>query len=253
MILRFTPQLRDLSWLVHRPIAHRGLHADKAVENTESAFAQAIKHNYSIECDLQITKDGEAVVFHDDAVDRLLDGKGLVKNFTFKELKNMAFKNGTDRVQSLGELIEQVDGAATLVIELKSHWDDDEGLTLRALEVLASYAGPYALMSFDPDMIACVAVHSPATVRGITADRVVDPYYDPLPVAKRLAMRSFSHLPETRPHFVSFDFKGLPFAPVNSIREAGYPVITWTIESPADAAAALRYCDQVTFQGYHPA
>ncbi len=251
--MRFTPQLRDLNWLVHRPIAHRGLHDGTAIENSSSAFAAAMKLNYSIECDLQVTKDGEAVVFHDDEVDRLLDGKGLVKNFTLKQLKAMPFKSGTDRVQSLAELIEQVDGATTLVIELKSHWDGDECLTLRALDVLAAYNGPYGLMSFDPDMIACIADRSPVTVRGITADRVVDPYYAPLPVAKRLAMRSFSHLPETRPHFVSFDFKGLPFAPVNSIREAGHPVITWTIESPADAAAALRYCDQVTFQGYHPA
>ncbi len=251
--MRFTPQLRDLSWLVHRPIAHRGLHAGTAIENTTSAFAAAIKHNYSIECDVQLTKDGEAVVFHDDEVDRLLDGAGLVKNFTLKQLKAMAFKSGADRVQSLGELIAQVDGAATLVIELKSHWDGDESLPLRVLEVLASYRGAHALMSFDPDMVACIAYRSPVTVRGITADRVIDPYYNPIPVAKRLAMRSFSHLPETRPHFVSFDFNGLPFAPVNWIREAGHPVITWTIESPADAAAALRYCDQVTFQGYHPA
>lgn len=251
--MRFTPQLRDLNWLVARPLAHRGLHAGVAVENCESAFAAALDHNYSIECDLQITKDGEAVVFHDDEIDRLMEANGRVKDFTFKELKALTFKSGKDRVQSLSELLEQVDGAQTLVIELKSHWDGDQTLTHRAIEILQSYYGPCALMSFDPEMIACIAERAPNTVRGITADRVVDPYYNPLQLAQRISMRNFKHLAETRPHFVSYDFKGLPFAPVTAIRNAGYPVITWTIESPADATAALRYCDQVTFQGYHPA
>ena len=42
--MRFTPQMRDLNWLVARPIAHRGLHKEKngIVENCESAFAAAI-------------------------------------------------------------------------------------------------------------------------------------------------------------------------------------------------------------------
>lgn len=251
--MRFTPCLRDLDWLVARPIAHRGLHSGSAVENTHSAFTAALTQNYAIECDLQITKDYEAVVFHDDDINRLLDGRGLVKDYSLKELKATAFKLGKDRVQSLGELLEQVDGAQTLIIELKSHWDGDQSLTHRAMEVLQNYQGPYALMSFDPEMVACIAERSPITVRGITADRVVDPYYNPLPLAQRIAMRNFEHLSQTRPHFVSYDFKGLPFAPVTAIRNAGHPIITWTIESPSDAAAALRYCDQVTFQGYHPA
>jgi glycerophosphoryl diester phosphodiesterase len=251
--MRFTPQLRDLNWLVARPIAHRGLHRNKIVENTQSAFAAAIKQDYAIECDLQITKDGEAVVFHDDEVDRLLDGTGLVKNFTAKQLKALPFKTGKDRVQTLAELLEQVAGQSTLLIELKTHWEYDQSLTLRVLEVLHDYDGPYALMSFDPDVIACVAERSPNTVRGITADRVTDSYYNILSIARRLSMQSFDHLPKTCPHFVSFDFKGLPFPPITQIRNAGHPVVTWTIRSEADAAAARRYSDQVTFEGFHPA
>jgi glycerophosphoryl diester phosphodiesterase len=251
--MRFTPQLRDLNWLVARPIAHRGLHAGAAVENCESAFAAAIKHNYAIECDLQISKDGEAVVFHDDATDRLMEARGPVKDYSFKELQSKKFNGGKDRVQSLNELLEQVGSKVTLVIELKTHWDGDQALTHRAIEVLQNYDGPVALMSFDPEMIACIAERAPNMVRGITADRVVHSYYNPLPLAQRIAMRNFEHLAQTRPHFVSYDFKGLPFAPVTEIRNAGYPVITWTIESPTDSALALRYCDQVTFQGYHPA
>jgi glycerophosphoryl diester phosphodiesterase len=253
--MRFTPQMRDLNWLVARPIAHRGLHDVKrgSVENCEQAFAQALKRGYAIECDIELTKDGEAVVFHDDEIDRLMEGSGPVKSFTTRELKAKSFKQGKDKLQTLGEVLEQVDGRQTLVIEIKSLWDEDLTLTLRALDILADYRGPYALMSFDPHLIACVARCAPNTVRGITADRVTDPYYQPLSIARRLEMQNFSHLPQSRPHFVSFDAAGLPFAVMNEIRAKGHPVICWTIRSAEQASRALRYCDQITFENYHPA
>ena len=124
----------------------------------------------------------------------------------------MRFKQGKDKVQTLAEFLEQVDGRTTAVIEIKSLWDDDFTLTDHAVQMCWRITpGPYALMSFDPDLIARVAATAPDTVRGITADRVIDPYYDPLPVAKRVAMREMSHLPQSQPHFVSVDFRQLPF------------------------------------------
>ncbi len=252
--MRFSPQMRDLKWLVEKPIAHRGLHNEKKeiIENCESAFKAAIRNGYAIECDIQLTKDGEAVIFHDDEIERVLDGKGMVKTFTVKELKKKKYRRGKDQIQTLGELLEQVDGSSTLVIEIKSLWDDDMTLSQRALEVLADYNGPYALMSFDPHIVACVAERSPVTVRGITADRVTDPYYNNISLARRLEMQSFSHLSLTKPHFVSFDANGLPFAAVGEIRDRGHPVICWTIRSPEQAAKALRYADQITFEHYQP-
>jgi glycerophosphoryl diester phosphodiesterase len=153
-------------------------------------------------------------------------------------------------MQTLGELLDQVDGRAPLAIELKSHWDSDVKLAARALKVLEPYAGPYALMSFDPDLVAAVAELSPRTVRGIIADRAVHPYYSSLPVERRIALRHFTHLEHTRPHFMSYYFRDLPFAPVQQFRAAGFPVITWTIRSSEEESQALRYCDQVTFEGY---
>ena len=104
--MRFSPQLREFDWLVERPIAHRGLHdrTKGIIENTESAFAAALQHNYAIECDLQLTADGEAIVFHDDEVDRLSGATGKVIEFTAKKLRSLALKSTTDRMQTLSEL-----------------------------------------------------------------------------------------------------------------------------------------------------
>ena len=250
--MRFTPQMRALDWLVARPIAHRGKHNKAAgvLENTASAFQHAIDGNYAIECDLQITADGEAVVFHDETLDRLTDQKGLLRNHSTNALQKLPLRIGTDHMQTLGEFLDQVSGRVPLVIELKSHWDRKVDLAVRALKVLESYAGPYALMSFDPDLVAAVAELSPRTIRGITADRTVDPYYESLTVSRRLEMRSFSHLPRTQPHFVSYYFRDLPFAPVQAMRAAGHPIITWTIRTPEQERIARRYSDQVTFEAY---
>jgi len=250
--MRFSPQMRDLSWLVARPIAHRGRHDWKngLVENSQSAFAAAISGNYAIECDLQITREGEAVVFHDETLDRVMQAKGWVNQHSVAELKALSYRHGKDRIQTLAEMLTQVAGKVPLVIELKSHWNGDEALALRALKVLEPYDGPYALMSFDPDVIATVATYSPQTVRGIVADRVVDSYYAGLSFDRRMEMRHFSHLSRTRPHFVSFNYMELPFQPVQNIRAAGHPVISWTIHSQAAANQARRYSDQITFEDF---
>lgn len=243
---------RAAGFITQRPIAHRGLHdfAKGVVENTASAFAAAIARGYAIECDLQLTKDGEAVVFHDDHVERLTEGHGMVKDITAAGMKALTIRNSTDRVQTLAEMLEQVKGRVPLIIELKSLWDGDERLAARALEILKNYSGEYAIMSFDPDMIDAVRRFSPQTIRGIVAERGFDSYYDILPFAKQMEIRTFSHVARTRPDFVSFYFEELPWAPIEACRRAGMPVITWTIRSAEQAWNARRNSDQITFEGF---
>src|SRR2546430_524871 len=94
--------MADLDWLIARPVAHRGLHDQKSViENTPSAFAAAIAARYGIECDLQVSADGEAMVYHDDALGRLTEGSGRLDAATAAELKRVAFKATGDRNSSL--------------------------------------------------------------------------------------------------------------------------------------------------------
>src|SRR5512132_1216459 len=96
--------MRD--WLTARPIAHRGLHdaASGAIENQPSAFRAAIAAGYGIECDLQISADGEAMVHHDDALGRLTDGAARLADMTAADIKAVRFKASTDRILTLGEL-----------------------------------------------------------------------------------------------------------------------------------------------------
>jgi glycerophosphoryl diester phosphodiesterase len=250
--MRWSPALRDLDWLVARPIAHRGLHDIKigAVENTATAFSRAVEHDYAIECDLQLTADGEAVVFHDHTLDRLTEASGPVRAHTARALREFAFRAGKDHIETFGELLDQISGNVPLVIEIKSHWDGDDSLVLRAIKTLEGYRGPYGIMSFDPDIVAAVRMRAPQTVRGIVTDRTTDSFYDTLPFTRRLDLRYFTHMPRTMPHFISYRWLDLPFPPVSAFRMAGRPVISWTIRSREAAGEARRYSDQITFEGF---
>ena len=254
-MLRRSFAFAQIDWLTARPIAHRGLHnhASGIAENSASAFAAAMARNYAIECDLQIIASGEAMVFHDETLNRMTGIRGRLYSRTFEKLKRIPLLGGPDRIQTLGELLHQVQGRVPLVIELKSRWTGDISLAERALDVLASYAGPYALMSFDPDLVDAVRLLSPHTPRGIVADRVTGSSYAVLPFSQRLSLRRMDHIDRTQPDFVSYYFRDLPFSPVSAHRAAGHPVISWTIRSEAEAAQARRYSDQITFEGFTPA
>src|SRR5262245_4778199 len=102
------PAMRE--WLTARPIAHRGLHDASAgvIENTASAFTAAIECVYGIECDIQISADGEALVYHDDALGRLTEGSGPLAAMPAAALKRVAFKGTADLMITLGELCDLV-------------------------------------------------------------------------------------------------------------------------------------------------
>ena len=91
------------AWLTARPIAHRGLHARDTgiVENTLSAAQAAIERGFSIECDVQLSADGEAVVFHDSTLERLTASRGSIAKKTVADLAALALKGTDDRIATL--------------------------------------------------------------------------------------------------------------------------------------------------------
>src|SRR5436305_1066275 len=161
--------MRDLKWLTAHPVAHRGLHDSAAgvIENTASAFAAAIEGGFAIETDLQVSADGEAMVHHDFALGRLTLGSRLLAAMTAAGLKEVPFKTTADRIMTLGELCDFAAGRTPLLIELKSRFDGDRRLVTRAAHVLQSYAGPAALMSFDPAPIEALRALAPGLTRGV--------------------------------------------------------------------------------------
>jgi glycerophosphoryl diester phosphodiesterase len=246
--------MTTLGWLTARPIAHRGLHnAGKGIiENTASAATAAIEGQYGIECDLQISADGEAMVFHDDTLDRLTEQRGPLAALTASELRQVRYRNSSDRIITLGELLDLVAGRATLVIELKSRFDGDTRVAQRAAQVLKSYAGPAALMSFDPALVEAVREAAPDVVRGIVAERKYDhPEWNFLPALRKRYLAFLLHARRTRPQFVAYHVGDLPSLGPGIARALfELPLLTWTVRTTDDLRRAKRYADQIIFEGF---
>lgn len=243
-------------WLTARPIAHRALHDAEVgvIENMPASVDAAIAGRYAIEVDVQMSADGEAVVFHDDDLDRLTLGTGPVKALTARALREVPFRGTSERMMSLPDLLERVHGRVPLVIELKSLYDGDTAVAARACDLLASYAGPAALMSFDPELVVAVRRLAPHIPRGITMERRYDdPEWAMLSAGTKFAWGHLLHFPRTRPDFVAHYVKELP-APAPTLARAlfGCPLLTWTVRSEADRATAARHADQMIFEGFRP-
>ncbi len=240
--------MRD--WLTARPIAHRGLHdaASGTIENTPSAFQAAIAGGYAIECDLQISADGEAMVHHDDALGRLNEGQDRLDSMTAEALRRVPFKSTADCMLTLGELCDLVAARSTLVVELKG-FQRDNRLAERTAAVLSRYRGPVAVMSFDPALIATVQKLAPALFRGLVAMR----RDAGSPSAQVSPLNYVRQALAARPQFLAYRVQDLTTAPPLLARHLlRWPLLTWTVRTPEDRARAARHADQMIFEGFRP-
>ncbi|GGF60397.1 glycerophosphoryl diester phosphodiesterase [Azorhizobium oxalatiphilum] len=240
--------------LTARPVAHRGLHDAPAgvIENTASAVDAAVAGGFAIEVDVQRSRDGEAMVFHDFTLDRLTTAQGPLAERSAAELKAIPFKATTDAMMTLPELLARVAGRALLIIEIKSDFSGDTRLAVRTAELVAAYDGPVALMSFDPEIVATVAERAPKVLRGIVAERH---FHDPgirLSAARRFALAHLLHWPRSRFQFVSYRVADLTAPAPRLARLLGMPVLTWTVRTADDRARAAAGADQITFEGFRP-
>ncbi len=223
-----------LARLLAAPIAHRGLHACGApgpVENSLAAAEAAIEGGYGIECDIKLSRDGEAMVFHDDDLSRLIGVAGRLAEHDAAGLAAMRLRGGLDRIQTLEAFLARIGGSTPLVIEIKSDFDGDMRLTDRAMSLVADYAGVVALESFDP----AIARRCRAVARCPVG--LVGPLEDMPPDPAALAAS----------HFVSWDVRRL-----GMIADFALPRSTWTVRTRDQRDEAERHRAQIVFEGFRP-
>lgn len=126
--------------------AHRGYSA-LYPENTMKAFVEAEKAGADgLELDVQMTKDGELVVIHDEKVDRTTDGMGFIKNLTYNELRKLnagyKFKKWFQKnpIPSLKEVLQWLTTNKLICnIELKNGLIPYEGMEAKVIDLVRRY------------------------------------------------------------------------------------------------------------------
>lgn len=234
------------AWLTERPVAHRGLHAENTpcVENSMPAVEAAIEAGYAIEVDLQLAKDGQAVVFHDYTLERLTKCDGAIADFSLAKLKTIEIEGSNSNIASLADLFELVDGRVPLVLELKANRNtkDPKAIAKATAAELEGYDGPVAIMSFHPVSVKWFADNMPNVLRGMVLE-ASDKWYHFIPGWRR--SRYCSH---AKAQFVAHNVQDLPDRFTESWRRQGGKLLTWTVRSKADRIIAEKYADQMIFE-----
>jgi glycerophosphoryl diester phosphodiesterase len=240
------------------PIAHRALHDARKCrpENSRAAIRAAIAAGYGIEIDLQLSGDGQAMVFHDHDLSRLTGARGAVRRYSAAELGAIALHNGDgEGIPTLGQVLDIVAGQVPLLLELKDQ-DGGVGPNVGALQAatvaaLQGYRGPVAVMSFNPHSVTEMARLAPEIARGLVTSSF-DPSIWPLPAETCARMREIPDFDRSRAAFISHRVNDLSRPRVLELRASGVPVLCWTVRSAAAEARARKLADNVTFEGYSP-
>ena len=238
---------RDIGWLREWEYAHRGRHdtspAGRRIENSRTAFDDAIEDGLGIECDIQLSRDKVAMVFHDWVLDRLTDGEGFVADHDAEHLRQRRLTQTDDRIESLADLVRQIDRRVPLLVEIKSLPDFTIEEACRAVaDALAGYRGAHAVMSFDPRCGAWLAEHEPQIVRGLVCTDTLDHGW-------RGAWRFDGALELADPDFLAIDIRDLPQPLAQGWRDDGRPLLSWTINSAEKRAKGLVLADALISEG----
>jgi glycerophosphoryl diester phosphodiesterase len=225
-------------WLTATPYAHRGLHGPDRVENSRAAFEAAIAAGFGIELDVQLSRDGRAMVFHDYALDRLTGETGKVAARTTAELSAIKLRGQGEGIATLAEILGLIDGRAALLVEVKADGSRVAALCRDVARSLDGYDGRAAVMSFNPEVGRWLAAHAAKVTRGLVVSEA-DKKGPRGRIERRLALW------RARPQFLAYDIRDLPSRFAAGARARGLPILTWTVRNPRDAEAASVYADQI--------
>lgn len=223
-----------------RPFAHRGLHGSGIVENSLAAFEAAIAAGFGIELDVQLSADGEAMVFHDYELDRLTAATGQIGGATLEELAQVRLRDSDEPIPSLAQALALIAGRTPLLIEAKSPGRRVDALSGAVNRALDGYSGPVAVMSFNPEIGRWFARRAPDRLRGLVVTEAGRRWRGSF--ARRVALW------RSRPDFLAYDVRDLPSRFAAGQREQGLKVLTWTCRTDEEKGRAARHADQIIFE-----
>lgn len=233
------------------PIAHRGLWTPGgAPENSLAAFQAACAKGYSIELDVQLTADGQAVVFHDDRLERLTGVEGRLRDHTAAELSAMKLSGTDETIPTLADALAVIGHRAMVQIELKTPFGEVGELEKKVSEILIDHNGPIAVIGFNPYSHAWFADHNPQVLRGLDSYSWNDENARKLAPELRKSLAALEQVELARPDFLALGLDMLPSPRADVFRARGMPIVAWTVRSPEQWDAVSDHCDNLIFEGF---
>ncbi len=232
-------------------IAHRGLWSPNgAPENSLGAFQAACAAGYGIELDVQLSADGEAIVFHDEDLERMTGVPGRLCDHTAAELSALRLKGSDERIPTLLETLALVGHRAMVHVELKTPFGQVGPLEQRVHEVIIDHNGPVCVIGFNPYSHAWFAERFPGVLRGLNSYSYKRaPHMDE---DQRASFAKLEHIAIAKPHFLALGLDMLPSRIAAGLRGEGLPIVAWTARDPQQWEAIREGCDNLIFEGFRP-
>jgi glycerophosphoryl diester phosphodiesterase len=232
-------------------VAHRGLWSPGgAPENSLAAFQAACAAGYGIELDVRLSADGEAMVFHDETLERMTGRPGRLADRSAAELSQLKLAGTEETIPTLVEALALIGRRALVQIELKTPPGGVGPLEQRIHEVIMDHAGPVAMIGFNPYSHAWFAERFPGVLRGLNSYSYAgDPH---LGAEQRQSYAALEHIGLAKPHFLALGLDILSSEAAVRRRAAGLPVVAWTVRSPEERMRVEDACDNVIFEGFAP-
>ena len=236
-------RIDDNHWLKTTPIAHRGLWGDEIIENSLTAYKNAVENGYALEIDLYSSKDGVLYSFHDALLKRMTGADGYIWDYDSAYLDSLRLNGSNEKIPTFREVLHAVNGKVPILIEIKNC--PDKMIVERVLDELFEYQGEFAIQSFNPFYINKVRKIAPYIIRGVLGTSKADgePWFNRF-VLKHLSLNFF-----IKPDFVSMRYKDLPL-PKRKTR--GKTVLAWTIKSKEVQLSLKNKCHNIIFEHFIP-
>lgn len=239
------PDTRHVAFLYEQNYAHRGLHGGQfggpILENSAGAFDAAIERGYGIECDVQPSVDGVAMVFHDMDLERLTGKKGKIAETKTRDLQAMKLNGDNGTIQTIKQMLAAVGGRQPILLEIKSDIENYAPLCLSVRHALEGYRGKVAIMSFDPQIVRWFRKTASHIVCGLVVTEEG---------TKGLRGRIKRHMALwlAKPDFLAYDIRDLPSKFAKNQRDRGFPVLTWTVRTQDHQDRASKHADSMIFE-----
>ena len=232
-------------------IAHRGLWTPGgAPENSLAAFQAACEGGFGMELDVRLSADGEAMVFHDERLERLTGAEGRLSDHTAADLGALRLSGTDETIPTLAEALVEVGHRGLVLIELKTAFGEVGPLEKRVSEVLLDHNGPTAVIGFNPYSHAWFAQNHPQILRGLDSYAWRDEAADKVAPDQRRAFAALEQVDLAKPDFLALGLDVLPSPRADALRAKGMPVVAWTIRGPDQWAGVKDHCDNYIFEGF---
>lgn len=229
---------------------HRGLHGGDIPENSLAAFERAVANGCGIELDVQLSRDGEVVVFHDYTLERMTGREGRLADLTVKEMRELRLNGADEYIPTLSEVLTLVGGRVPLLIELKGE-SADTSICPKLAQILREYRGAYCIESFNPLLIRRMSKLMPNVFRGILYTNVVRDKRRVSPLHIALSLMATNII--ARPNFIAYNERDR-MAPAVKLCTKLYHAerFVWTVRSRGDYDTAKKNGECVIFESFMP-